>query len=84
MYLHPTFLVSPEREPLGVFDVYMWAREPKGADGKRPGIIESGRWIVGYERLAEQAAACPTRGSFTWPTGKRRDDQGDVHDRSRD
>ena len=59
MYLHPTYLVSPEREPLGVFDAYMWARELKGADGKRPGILESERWIEGYERLAEQAAALP-------------------------
>ncbi len=34
----------------------MWAREPKGADGTRPGVSESTRWIEGYERVAETAA----------------------------
>ncbi|SOY74881.1 hypothetical protein CBM2588_P230001 [Cupriavidus taiwanensis] len=41
LYLHPTYAVTPAREPLGVLDAYMWAREPKGADGVRPGIKES-------------------------------------------
>lgn len=27
MYLHPTYGVTPEREPLGIVDVWMWARE---------------------------------------------------------
>ncbi len=60
MYLHPTYAVTPSREPLGVLDAYMWAREPKDAHGVRPGIKESTRWIEGYERLAEQAAELPT------------------------
>jgi hypothetical protein len=38
LYLHPTYAVTPAREPLGVLDAYMWAREPKGPDGVRPGI----------------------------------------------
>ena len=38
MYLHPTFAVTARREPLGVLDAWMWAREPKAADGTRPGI----------------------------------------------
>ncbi len=59
LYLHPTYAVTPSREPLGVLDAYMWAREPKGADGVRPGIKESTRWTEGYERVAEQAAALP-------------------------
>ncbi|MCU0664691.1 MAG: hypothetical protein MUC50_20505 [Myxococcota bacterium] len=46
MYLHPTYVVSPAREPLGVLDAWMWAREPKGPDGKRPGIKESVRLIA--------------------------------------
>ncbi|MCB1932974.1 MAG: transposase, partial [Candidatus Accumulibacter sp.] len=50
MYLHPTYAVTPEREPLGVIDAWMWAREAKAADGSRPGISESTRWIEGYER----------------------------------
>ena len=53
--LHPTYAVTPQREPLGVTDAWMWAREPKDANGKRPGPLESDRWIEGYERIAERA-----------------------------
>ena len=35
LYLHPTYVVSPEREPLGVFNAWTWARQFKAADGKR-------------------------------------------------
>jgi hypothetical protein len=59
MYLHPTLAVTPERLPLGVLDAWMWAREPKNADGERPGICESVRWREGYERVAEYAEAHP-------------------------
>ena len=59
MYLHPTYAVSPEREPLGVLDAWMWAREPKGPDGTRPGSRESVRWSEGYARVAELAAELP-------------------------
>ncbi|SPD37505.1 transposase (plasmid) [Cupriavidus taiwanensis] len=59
MFLHPTYAVTPDREPLGVIDAWMWAREPKDADGNRGGIKESVRWIEGYERVAEQAALLP-------------------------
>lgn len=55
LYLHPTYVVTPEREPLGVTDAWMWAREPKDADGHRPGPLESERWIKGYERIAEMS-----------------------------
>lgn len=44
---------------LGVLDAWMWAREPKDADGKRGGIKESTRWIEGYQRIAERAAELP-------------------------
>lgn len=60
MYVHPTYAVSTSREPLGVLDAWMWARELKDKDGKRPGITESVRWIEGYERLAELAPQLPT------------------------
>ncbi|MCP5248451.1 MAG: transposase [Candidatus Accumulibacter sp.] len=30
MYLHPTHAVTPEREPLGVIDAWMWARSEGG------------------------------------------------------
>lgn len=59
MYLHPTYAVTPERLPLGVLDAWMWAREPKNADGVRPGITESVRWREGYERVAELAETRP-------------------------
>ena len=55
MYLHPTYAVTPEREPLGVTDAWMWAREAKADDGTRPGVRESLRWTEGYERVAEMA-----------------------------
>lgn len=59
MYLHPTYAVTPAREPLGVLDAWMWARERKDRQGKRGGITESQRWIEGYERVAERAQALP-------------------------
>jgi hypothetical protein len=59
MYLHPTYAVSPQREPLGMLDAWMWAREPKDAQGNRGGIVEGVRWIEGYERLAERAPQLP-------------------------
>jgi hypothetical protein len=59
MYLHPTYAVTAEREPLGILDVWMWAREPKNKHGKRGGPKESVRWIEGYERLAELAPRLP-------------------------
>jgi hypothetical protein len=59
MYVHPTYAVGVEREPLGVLDAWMWAREPKGPDGTRPGSRESVRWSEGYARVAEMAAELP-------------------------
>ena len=59
MYVHPTYAVSTEREPLGVLDAWMWAREPKDVGGARAGIKESRRWIEGYARLAELSASLP-------------------------
>ncbi|WP_197386457.1 IS4 family transposase [Ralstonia pseudosolanacearum] len=59
MYLHPTYAVTPQREPLGVLDAWMWARQPKDAQGKRGDQKESLRWIEGYERVADLAASLP-------------------------
>ena len=59
MYVHPTYAVSPQREPLGVLDAWMWAREPKDAQGQRGGVLESTRWTEGYTRIAELAASLP-------------------------
>jgi IS4 transposase len=59
MYLHATYVVSPARVPLGVLDAWMWAREAKQADGPRGGLLESTRWVEGYERVVERAAELP-------------------------
>jgi len=59
MYLHPTYAVTPDREPLGILDAWMWAREALDENGHRGGIKESTRWIESYERAAEQAANLP-------------------------
>jgi hypothetical protein len=59
MYLHPTYAVTPEREPLGIMDAWMWAREKKDKSGMRGGPKESLRWVEGYERIAEMAAHLP-------------------------
>jgi hypothetical protein len=58
MYLHPTLAVTPQREPLGITDAWMWARMPKD-DGPATTPKESTRWIEGYERVAEMATAVP-------------------------
>jgi len=59
LYLHPTYVVSTEREPLGVFNAWTWAREFKAGDGTRAGLCESTRWIESYERIAESAELLP-------------------------
>jgi hypothetical protein len=59
MYLHPTYAVTPQREPLGVTDAWMWAREDRDKDGIRHGQKESTRWREGYERVAEMAVEMP-------------------------
>jgi hypothetical protein len=59
LYLHPTYAVTLEREPLGVIDAWIWAREFKDSDGNRPGILERIRWIERYERVAEAAVTMP-------------------------
>jgi IS4 transposase len=59
MFLHPTYVVTPEREPLGVINAWMWARELKDGDEPRGGLLESRRWIESYEIIAEQALELP-------------------------
>lgn len=60
MLIHSTYAVTPQREPLGVLDAWMWARQKKEGSGKRGGPKESVRWIEGYERIAEMAAGLPS------------------------
>lgn len=30
MFVNPTYAATPQREPLGILDAWMWARERKG------------------------------------------------------
>jgi hypothetical protein len=39
MYLHPTCAVTPDREPSGILDAWMWIREPLDENGRRSSII---------------------------------------------
>lgn len=59
LYLHPTYAMTTEREPLDVLDPWMWASEELDADGIRSGPKESARWVEGYERVAEMASDMP-------------------------
>ncbi|KVC78962.1 transposase [Burkholderia ubonensis] len=59
IYLHPTYTVTTEREPLGALDAWMWTRKERGADCERPRQKESTRWVEGYERVAEMAPDMP-------------------------
>ena len=59
LYLHPTYVVSTEREPLGVCNCWSWAREFKNENGSRSGLCESTRWLESYERICESAELLP-------------------------
>ncbi len=60
MYLHPTYAVSVDREPLGILDAWMWSRAVKDENGNpQHSMKESLRWIEGYDRLAELAQSLP-------------------------
>jgi len=82
MYLHPTYAVSAQREPLGLLDAWMWAREPRDAQGRRGGVSESARWIEGYERLAERAEELP--GTRLIQVGDRESDMLELMRRAQD
>lgn len=59
MYVHPTYVVTPQREPLGIINSWNWARQFKDKQGNREGLLESTRWVESYERIAESAAEMP-------------------------
>jgi hypothetical protein len=69
-FVHPLLAVTPERLPLGLVSVKIWARDPvafdrpaavKDAERKNKSIDdkESIRWIDGYRQASEAAVACP-------------------------
>jgi len=58
--VHPTYAITPAREPLGVLDAWMWARQFKDKKGVRDAdVCESTRWLEGYARVAELARQLP-------------------------
>jgi hypothetical protein len=60
MLVHPTYAVTPQREPLGLINAWNWAREFRPqAGGRRPGIDESVRWVESYAHLVELAPQVP-------------------------
>lgn len=59
LYVHPTYAVSVQREPLGILNAWNWAREFKDEEGQRGGVCESVRWVESYERIAQHARELP-------------------------
>ncbi len=63
MHLHPTFMVTPERVPLGVFDAWLWARDPQTFGHSTAHLPiedkESICWLEGYRRVSEVAHELP-------------------------
>jgi len=63
--VHPTFVVTPERVPLGLIDNLVWTRDEETfAKDKGKRTIEekeSGKWLVSLtaaERLQQELSAC--------------------------
>lgn len=71
MYVHPTLMLTPQGVPLGITDLWSWARSAKD----QPDIKESTRWTEGYQRVCELAQDNPsTRYVYI------ADREGDLHD----
>ncbi|TCM62352.1 hypothetical protein EC844_12580 [Acinetobacter calcoaceticus] len=71
MYLHPTLMITPEGVPLGITDMWSWARKAKD----EPDIKESLRWKEGYQRVCELAEDNPET-DYVYIA----DREGDLHD----
>jgi hypothetical protein len=67
---HPTDTVTRDRERPGILDAWIRARAFKEADGNRPGIIESTRWIKATNGWPKRLPECPTPVSSIWATGR--------------
>ena len=59
LYVHPTYAVSTDREPLGFWMRGCGRESRKTPTASARGSKESTRWIEGYERGAELAAEVP-------------------------
>ena len=80
LYLHPTLALTPDRVPLGLLDLYSWAREP-GSLGQEKGANrpledkESVRWVDGFAHVNELAEQL-TETRLTYIA----DREGDLYD----
>lgn len=70
LYLHPLLALTPQRLPLGVVGLKLWARDPEAfaqpaaAKAKQRKLKpiegkESVRWLEGYQRACAVAQECP-------------------------
>ena len=71
MYVHPTLMVTPEGQALGVIDAWTWTRKAKGEED----IKESQRWIEGYGIVADRAQSQPNT-RFVYVADRESDIQG--------
>lgn len=71
MYLHPTYAVTPAREPLGVLDAWMWAREEKDASGRRAGRRKACAGSKVTNAWQNWRRICLPLAWSTWPTARR-------------
>lgn len=82
LYVHPTYAVSVQREPLGILNAWNWAREFKDENGQRGGMCESVRWVESYERIAQHARDLPQTRLVC--VGDRESDMLDLMVKARD
>jgi hypothetical protein len=82
LYVHPTYAVSVQREPLGILNAWNWAREFKDKDGQRGGMNEGVRWVESFERIAQQARDLPQTRLVC--VGDRESDMLDLMVKARD
>jgi hypothetical protein len=59
LYLHPTYVVTPQREPLGVTNAWMWARQFK--DGEAPRDARPDAQGQGVETRSGLSGALPAQ-----------------------
>lgn len=82
LYVHPTYAVSVQREPLGILNAWNWVREFKDKDGQRGGMNEGVRWVESLERIAQYAHELPQTRLVC--VGDRESDMLDLMVKARD
>jgi hypothetical protein len=78
MTVHPTLMVTPEGQALGVIDAWTWMRKAKGEEN----IKESHRWIEGYGIVTDRAQSQPNT-RFVYVGDRESDIQGLIRQKKR-